>query len=183
MCRWKRLPHPTFPPPDHSDTTPPPDGHRHAHFPGGRRPSPTQIPPHDTSAAAAAFPTGLHSGRGCCRFSPAFFCQPYTQPFVTASTRYLLSLVSVTRQGCFRALSPSMAASSSMRLLVVIGSPPESSFSCPLYRRIAPQPPGPGVPEQAPSVKLHLFFCHGVVLRFCAIIYINIIAHLGRDAT
>ena len=27
-----------------------------------------------------------------------------------------------------------------------------SSFSTPLYSRIAPQPPGPGLPEQAPSV-------------------------------
>ena len=86
-------------------------------------------------------------------FFQPFFCQPYTHPLVTASTRYLLSLVRMTRQGCFRALKPSMAASSSMRLLVVIGSPPESSFSIPLYRKTAPQPPGPGLPEQAPSVN------------------------------
>ena len=36
-----------------------------------------------------------------------------------------------------------------MRLLVVDGSEPESSFSCAPYCRIAPQPPGPGLPEQA----------------------------------
>src|SRR3954471_11278433 len=39
-----------------------------------------------------------------------------------------------------------------MRLLVVSGSPPESSRSRPSQRRIAAQPPGPGLPEQAPSV-------------------------------
>src|SRR5437879_10465798 len=39
-----------------------------------------------------------------------------------------------------------------MRLLVVCGSPPFSSFLCWSKARIAPQPPGPGLPEQAPSV-------------------------------
>src|SRR3954454_11491141 len=39
-----------------------------------------------------------------------------------------------------------------MRLLVVSASPPESSRSRPSQRRMAPQPPGPGLPEQAPSV-------------------------------
>jgi len=38
-----------------------------------------------------------------------------------------------------------------MRLLVVAASPPDSSFSCAPERRIAAQPPGPGLPEQAPS--------------------------------
>ena len=41
-----------------------------------------------------------------------------------------------------------------MRLLVVAFSPPDNSFSWPPLRRIAPQPPGPGFPEQAPSVKM-----------------------------
>src|SRR5258706_8127608 len=40
-----------------------------------------------------------------------------------------------------------------MRLLVVAASPPHSSFSLPSTRRIAPQPPAPGLPRQAPSVK------------------------------
>ena len=39
-----------------------------------------------------------------------------------------------------------------MRLLVVSASPPDSSRSWPFQRRMAPQPPGPGLPEQAPSV-------------------------------
>jgi hypothetical protein len=47
-----------------------------------------------------------------------------------------------------------MAAMSSMRLLVVCGSPPLSSRVWPFHCRIAPQPPGPGFPEQAPSVKI-----------------------------
>src|SRR5438045_3280077 len=41
---------------------------------------------------------------------------------------------------------------SSMRLLVVSASPPLTSFSRSPKARIAPQPPGPGLPEQAPSV-------------------------------
>ena len=45
-----------------------------------------------------------------------------------------------------------LTAVSSMRLLVVVSSPPEIIFSAPLYSRIAAQPPGPGLPEQAPSV-------------------------------
>src|SRR5258706_12794286 len=47
-----------------------------------------------------------------------------------------------------------MTAISSMRLLVVAAAPPQSSFSFPLKRRIAPQPPGPGLPRHAPSVKI-----------------------------
>src|SRR5919106_6896779 len=39
-----------------------------------------------------------------------------------------------------------------MRLLVVCGSNPDSSRCRPRQRSTAPQPPGPGLPEQAPSV-------------------------------
>jgi hypothetical protein len=45
-----------------------------------------------------------------------------------------------------------LAASSSMRLLVVAGSPPVSSRTCSPNRSTAAQPPGPGFPSQAPSV-------------------------------
>src|SRR5437763_4579644 len=41
-----------------------------------------------------------------------------------------------------------------MRLWVVAGSAPASSFSTPRDRRIAPHPPGPGLPLHAPSVKI-----------------------------
>src|SRR5439155_20599074 len=47
-----------------------------------------------------------------------------------------------------------MAAISSMRLLVVSASPPAISFSTPRKRSTAPHPPGPGLPLQAPSVKI-----------------------------
>ena len=40
----------------------------------------------------------------------------------------------------------------SMRLFVVRGSPPQMSRSCVPLMRSAPQPPGPGLPLQAPSV-------------------------------
>src|SRR2546421_276123 len=56
-------------------------------------------------------------------------------------------------------LNPAMplraiAPVNSMRLLVVEASPPKSSFSCAPKHRIAPHPPGPGLPEQAPSVQI-----------------------------
>src|SRR4051794_41890801 len=57
-------------------------------------------------------------------------------------------------QGRFSACSARIAASSSIRLLVVSGSPPDISFSRAPERMIAPQPPGPGLPLQAPSVKI-----------------------------
>ena len=56
--------------------------------------------------------------------------------------------------GFFSASKARMAAMSSMRLLVVSASPPHSSRSLPFHRRRAPQPPGPGLPEHAPSVKI-----------------------------
>src|SRR5690606_34670277 len=80
-----------------------------------------------------------------------FFFQPCIQlctPFLT----YWLSVCSSTVQGRLRALSASMAAVSSILLLVVSCSPPQSSLVLSPYCRIAPQPPGPGLPEQAPSV-------------------------------
>src|SRR5690348_6793344 len=47
-----------------------------------------------------------------------------------------------------------MAAISSIRLFVVSASPPASSFSFSPMRISAAQPPGPGFPRQAPSVKI-----------------------------
>ena len=54
------------------------------------------------------------------------------------------------------ASSAAIAASSSIRLLVVSGSPPDSSLLARPVAAIstAPQPPGPGLPLQAPSVKI-----------------------------
>src|SRR4249919_3040218 len=43
---------------------------------------------------------------------------------------------------------------SSMRLFVVSASPPDSSFSLLPMRKSTPQPPGPGLPPHAPSVKI-----------------------------
>jgi hypothetical protein len=57
-----------------------------------------------------------------------------------------------TSIGRVMAARPMITDISSMRLLVVSASPPESSRSWPFQIRIAPQPPGPGLPEQAPSV-------------------------------
>src|SRR5271166_4508188 len=76
----------------------------------------------------------------------------------------MLSVCSRTRQGCLRDSSAAIAAISSMRLLVVAASPPISSFSWSPQRSSTPQPPGPGLPEQAPSVKMSMVFV-GVTLR------------------
>ena len=81
-----------------------------------------------------------------------FFFQPWIQPVMPWRT-YWLSVVRSTTHGFFSASSAEIAAISSMRLLVVWASPPFSSFSLSPNFRIAPQPPGPGLPEQAPSVK------------------------------
>ena len=69
-------------------------------------------------------------------------------PFLT----YSESVCRSTREGLFSASSAEIAAISSMRLLVVAASPPQISLRCVPEIRIAPQPPGPGFPEQAPSV-------------------------------
>jgi len=68
------------------------------------------------------------------------------------SFTYFESVCRSTREGFFKASSAEMAAISSMRLLVVRASPPLSSFRCWPETNIAPQPPGPGFLEQAPSV-------------------------------
>src|SRR5215217_7007252 len=83
-------------------------------------------------------------------FQPFFFqpCIQLCTPFLT----YWLSVWISTAQDRLRALSASMAAVSSILLLVVRASPPFSSLVWPPYSRMAPQPPGPGLPEQAPSV-------------------------------
>src|SRR5215218_11361811 len=57
-------------------------------------------------------------------------------------------------QGRFSASNPAAAAVSSIRLLVVSGSNPDSSFSTPRNTRIAAQPPGPGLGLQPPSVQI-----------------------------
>ena len=61
-------------------------------------------------------------------FQPRFF-QPFRYsktPFIT----YWLSVWMVTSQRPLMAVSPSITACISMRLLVVQPLPPESSFSC-----------------------------------------------------
>src|SRR6266481_3377498 len=65
----------------------------------------------------------------------------------------MLSVCSRTRHGRLSASRPLIAAISSMRLLVVSGSPPASSRSLSPMRNRTAQPPGPGLPRQAPSVN------------------------------
>src|SRR6476619_1902388 len=68
----------------------------------------------------------------------------------------MLSVCSRTRHGRLSASRPLIAAISSIRLLVVSGSPPDSSRSLPPVRRSTPQPPGPGLPRHAPSVNISI---------------------------
>ncbi len=71
-----------------------------------------------------------------------------------ALTTYWLSLNSWTTLGDLRASRPAMTAMISMRLLVVLCSAPLSSRTLPVAGclRMQAQPPGPGLPMQAPSV-------------------------------
>ena len=84
-------------------------------------------------------------------FQPRFF-QPTIQRSLKALMRYALSEWTATVHGVWSDSSAWAAASSSIRLLVVAGSAPQISFSLPFHVRTAPQPPGPGLPEHAPSV-------------------------------
>src|ERR1700754_2807226 len=73
-------------------------------------------------------------------------------PFCT----YCESVCTIALHGRFKASSAAITAISSIRLFVVFASPPNSSFSWSPKRRMAPQPPGPGLPLQAPSVKMSI---------------------------
>src|SRR4029079_19527279 len=66
----------------------------------------------------------------------------------------MLSVWSFTRHGRVSASRPRIAASSSMRLLVVSGSPPTTSRSFAPVLKSTAQPPGPGLPRHAPSVNI-----------------------------
>ena len=68
---------------------------------------------------------------------------------------YWLSEYRSTFEGLSSDCRPSITLVNSMRLLVVFGWPPvrSSSFLVGGCRRMNAQPPGPGLPEQAPSVN------------------------------
>src|SRR5690349_6276422 len=79
-------------------------------------------------------------------FQPFFFqpCIQLCTPFLT----YWLSVWISTVEGRFRAFSAAMAAVSSILLLVVSCSQPHNSLGLWPYCKMAPEPPGPGLPEQ-----------------------------------
>jgi hypothetical protein len=99
-----------------------------------------------SSRHSSAFFTGLRSAvRQPLRFQ--LWIQPW-MPFLT----YCESVYRSIAQARVSASSARITAVSSMRLLVVSDSPPKSSRSRSPNRSSAPQPPGPGLPLQAPSV-------------------------------
>ena len=82
--------------------------------------------------------------------------------------------------GRFTARKPSKTAVISIRLLVVYFSPPEMRFSVPDLgcKSTAAQPPGPGFPEQEPSVNIITSLSVGVILDmgesdFCIIDFLK----------
>src|SRR5438445_1349486 len=75
-------------------------------------------------------------------------CSHSLMPFWT----YCESVYTATSHGGFRDSSARITAVSSIRLLVVLGSPPKSFLLSPPALTRAPHPPGPGFPLQAPSV-------------------------------
>ncbi len=124
------------------------------HFPGARRgPLPNCNERCGLRTGPAGAPTGRCSARGFLSlFTQPRARQPLAQPLERPSITYLESLQKEMSQGSLSCSSARMIPISSMRLLVVSASPPEISLRTPLYSRIAPQPPGPGLPLHAPSV-------------------------------
>ena len=103
-----------------------------------------------TSSSSACQSSTFFTGCLAAVRQPLAF-QPGSHSVMPLST-YWLSTCSVTAQGRLSACSAWITAISSMRLLVVRRSPPNSSFSVPPDLSSTPQPPGPGLPLQAPSV-------------------------------
>ena len=66
--------------------------------------------------------------------------------------KYSESVNSSTSHGSGNVSSAPMAASNSIRLFVVAGSPPATSRTVSPCRNTAAQPPGPGLPSHPPSV-------------------------------
>src|ERR1017187_4236280 len=95
------------------------------------------------SRFAMAFPRLLHQPK----------LRQRTRYIVIPCCKYRESVITVTLHASVRALSPLMAATSSIRLFVVCGSTPRRMRSCFPYRRMHAHPPGPGLPKHDPSVK------------------------------
>ncbi|MCY1210909.1 hypothetical protein D3C87_829510 [compost metagenome] len=107
-------------------------------------------PPSDTSLSSFCQSSTFFTGCLVEVSQPLAF-QPRIHSVMPMRT-YWLSRYSSTLQGRLSAARPSITAVSSMRLLVVLSSPPNSSFSVGPDLSHAPQPPGPGLPLHAPSV-------------------------------
>src|SRR5471032_2569460 len=112
---------------------------------------------HSTVCMACAASSALHrssflTGSMAAVFQPRAF-QPWIHSLIPFCT-YWLSVCSTTVHGRLSALSASITACNSMRLLVVFSAPPKISFSAPSATINAPQPPMPGLPLHAPSVKI-----------------------------
>ena len=90
---------------------------------------------------------------------------PVRQPLRDAQPKILRVCGEAYLRRLFSCARPSMAAISSMRLLVVWRSAPLTSFSASLCFSNAAQPPGPGFPRQAPSVKISTRSFNGFPIR------------------
>ncbi len=107
-----------------------------------------------SSLHRSSFKTGLLSA-----FLKSCATQLASQPWLKAFVMYEESENTSTSQLSLRHLRPLMSAVSSIRLLVVHPSAPDSLFSAFPYIRTAAQPPTPGLPEHAPSeYSITLFF-------------------------
>ena len=71
---------------------------------------------------------------------------------------YLESEYKRTLHFSFKEFNPAITPLNSIRLFVVFLYPFEIVFSMPLYFNMTPNPPGPGFPEQAPSVNISTTF-------------------------
>ena len=107
-------------------------------------PVPADVGAVATSASSSrhrsAFLTGLRS-----RGLPAVLLPAVDPALDAVASRTANRCRARRRSARFSASSARMTAVSSIRLLVVCGSPPKSSFSCRRQISSAPQPPGPGI--------------------------------------
>jgi len=81
---------------------------------------------------------------------------PAREPFGDALAQYSESVKIVISQDSLSAVRAEMAAWSSIRLLVVAGSPRRSHAREPITKQCA-HPPGPGLPSHPPSVWIVIF--------------------------
>ena len=127
------------------------------------------------------FPQVYIQGGAVVAFSPAFFL-PAVHPALRYGIHQVLAVAG--QRNAAGLLQGAQALDGGQQLHAVVGGhrlPAGKLLFLPLVPQDRPPAAGTGIAGTgAIGKKLHLFFfCHGVVLRFCAIIYIKYYSSLG----